>query len=201
LQPAVGIHQLRAGQADPRMRIHECDERLQPSCRNFPALLPAFMEVTGLWRRFRGNRWMARYVALCDPHTDTTEPDWLSGACYIVRREVYERVGGYDADLFPGMYGEDVEWCWRIRRAGWRIAFVPEATVTHLESQSIAPDRLYMMYEGSVKFMDKCCSPAQSFGVRMVASVGVLLRWLRARDRCERATYRRALRLLLAGKR
>ncbi|MCS6846898.1 MAG: glycosyltransferase family 2 protein [Anaerolineae bacterium] len=188
----------QVGLAGPKLVY--ADGRLQPSCRDFPALLPAFMEVTGLWRRFKGNRWMAQHVALCDPHTDVTEPDWLSGACYIVRREVYARVGGYDAELFPVMYGEDVEWCWRIRRAGWRIAFVPQAVVTHLESQSAAPDRLYMMYEGSVKFMDKCCSPARSFGVRMVASAGVLLRWLRARDAHERATYRRALRLLLAGK-
>lgn len=186
------------GLAGPKLVY--ADGRLQPSCRDFPALLPAFMEVTGLWRCFKGNRWMARYVALCDPHTGVTEPDWLSGACYIVRREVYERVGGYDADLFPVMYGEDVEWCWRIRRAGWRIAFVPQAVVTHLESQSAAPDRLYTMYESSIKFMGRWCSPARSFGVRMVASAGVLLRWLRARDGHERATYRRVLRLLLAGK-
>ncbi len=142
---------------------------------------------------------MAQYVALCDPHTAVTEPDWLSGACYIVRRQVYECVGGYDADSFPTMYGEDVEWCWRIRRAGWRIAFVPDAVVTHLESQSAAPDRLYAMYEGSVKFMRKCCSPARSFGVRMVAAAGVLMRWARARNRDERTTYRRVLRLLLSG--
>jgi GT2 family glycosyltransferase len=200
LQTLVGFMDAHPeiGLAGPRLVY--ADGRLQPSCRNFPALLPAFMEVTGLWRSFKGNRWMARRVALCDPHTTVAEPDWLSGACYIVRREVYERIGGYDAELFPTMYGEDVEWCWRIRRAGWRIAFVPDAVITHLESRSAAPDRLYAMYEGSMKFMRKSCSPARAFGVRMVASAGVLLRWLRARDGDERATYRRVLRLLLSGK-
>ena len=189
----------QVGLAGPKLVY--ADGRLQPSCRSFPAPLPTFMEVTGLWRLFKGNRWMARYVALCDPHTDVTEPDWLSGACYILRRDVYERVGGYDADLFPTMYGEDLEWCWRIRRAGWRVAFVPEAVVTHLESRSAASDRLYMMYEGSVKFIDRWCSPAWSFSVRTAASVGVLLRWLRVRDAHERAAYRRILRLLLTGSR
>lgn len=174
------------------------DGRLQPSCRNFPALLPAFMEVTGAWRLFKANRFMARHVALCNRHIEAIEADWLTGACYIVRREVFEQVGGYDADLFPTMYGEDVEWCWRIRHAGWRIMFDPVAVVTHLESQSGAPDRLYAMYEGSVKFMRKSCSPTQNFGVRMIAAVGVALRWLGARDGEERMTYRRALRLLLS---
>lgn len=192
--PTVGL-------AGPKLVY--ADGRLQPSRRNFPAALPAFMEVTGLWRPLcarRGPaRWLARRVALCDPHTEVGEAEWLSGACYIVRREVVEQVGGYDADTFPTMYGEDVEWCWRIRRAGWRIAFDPAAVVTHLESQSPAPDRLYSMYAGSLAFMRKHCSSARAFGVRAVASVGVALRWLRARNREERSLYGRILHLLLSG--
>jgi GT2 family glycosyltransferase len=57
---------------------------------------------------------------------------WVSGACLATRREVWERLGGLDDDYF--MYVEDVDYCWRLRQAGWRVAYLPHPAVTHLEA-------------------------------------------------------------------
>ena len=63
--------------------------------------------------------------------------DWVSGACFLVRRSAFEEVGGFDEAYF--MYAEDVDLCWRLGRAGWRVAYVPAAEVTHL--QGVSTDR------------------------------------------------------------
>jgi GT2 family glycosyltransferase len=60
--------------------------------------------------------------------------DWVSGACLLVRREVFEAVGLLDEGFF--MYYEEVDLCRRARRAGWPCWYVPEAHVVHLVGQS-----------------------------------------------------------------
>ncbi len=61
---------------------------------------------------------------------------WTWGTALITRREAVEEVGTLCEDFF--MYGEDVEWCLRMRRHGWEIWFCPEAEVLHHGSQSSA---------------------------------------------------------------
>lgn len=65
------------------------------------------------------------------PPTGMVEVDWISGALFMVRKEVIARVGGLDAGFF--LYAEDVEWGCRIRDAGWRIAYLPEVSAIHVQ--------------------------------------------------------------------
>jgi GT2 family glycosyltransferase len=60
--------------------------------------------------------------------------DWASGACLAIRREAWDAVGPLDENYF--MYAEDLEWCWRARRAGWEVEVVPAARVTHYKGAS-----------------------------------------------------------------
>ena len=55
--------------------------------------------------------------------------DVVAGAYMLLPRHVYETVGGMDEDFF--MYGEEAEWCWRIRRAGWSVLYCPDTRITH----------------------------------------------------------------------
>ena len=64
--------------------------------------------------------------------------DWVSGACLCVRREVIEQIGGLDENFF--LYFEDVDWCKRMRKAGWQVVYNPCVQVVHLGGQS-QPDR------------------------------------------------------------
>jgi GT2 family glycosyltransferase len=59
----------------------------------------------------------------------TVEVDSLCGAAMVVRREVLDRVGLMDETYF--MYGDDIDWCYRIKHAGWKVYYLPEAEVIH----------------------------------------------------------------------
>jgi GT2 family glycosyltransferase len=67
---------------------------------------------------------------------DSKDADWIPGTAMIARRSAVEEVGTMSEE-FP-MYGEDVEWCWRFKDAGWRIGVVNRFTVTHLGGTSAA---------------------------------------------------------------
>lgn len=65
--------------------------------------------------------------------------DWVSGACLLTRRELLERIGGFDEEFF--LYSEDVDLCARIRAEGASVLFTPEVEITHHRARSVAKDR------------------------------------------------------------
>jgi GT2 family glycosyltransferase len=176
-------------------RLTYADGRLQPSCRNFPGPLTHFLEASGLWQLFRVNRTIGRWHYLCGPHDRVREVDWLTGACLIVRAAAAREVGHYDAELFPGMYGEDLEWCWRMKRAGWRILFDPDALVVHLESQSPLSDRTISMFRAFYAFAARHYSGPRRWSVRAATILALLPKWLLARSAGARSTYANLMRL------
>ena len=109
-----------------------------PSARQFPSLVDAAGHaVLGIFAP--ENRFTRVYQQSHLDHspTGTVAVDWVSGACFVVRRDAFEEVGGFDEAYF--MYAEDVDLCWRLGRAGWRVAYVTGAEVTHL--QGVSTDR------------------------------------------------------------
>jgi N-acetylglucosaminyl-diphospho-decaprenol L-rhamnosyltransferase len=109
-----------------------------PSARQFPGLVDAAGHaLLGIFAP--DNRFTRSYqkadLGGAGPGTEVV--DWVSGACFLVRRAAFEQVGGFDEAYF--MYAEDVDLCWRLGRAGWRVAYVPAAEVTHL--QGVSTDR------------------------------------------------------------
>ncbi|NCO36779.1 MAG: hypothetical protein AUJ92_09300 [Armatimonadetes bacterium CG2_30_59_28] len=106
------------------------DGSLQLSCRSYPGIGAGLFRNTPLGRLFPNNRWTRQYLmADCD-HNEARSADWLSGACLMVRREMIDDVGLLDEDYF--MYCEDVDWCYRMERRGWRKVYFPEAEVIHV---------------------------------------------------------------------
>ncbi len=85
----------------------------------------------------RGFNRLLRGRYLHDWDTNTIqEVDWVSGACLMVRRAAIEQAGPLDEAMF--MYFEDNEWCLRIRRAGWKVYYDPQAAIMHIGGQSLA---------------------------------------------------------------
>ena len=80
------------------------------------------------------NRALRRYVVTLSMPDAAQECDWVSGASFIVRRQVLHDIGGFDEGYF--LYFEEVDFCLRARKAGWQVWFVPESRVTHLEGAS-----------------------------------------------------------------
>ena len=119
------------------------DGSTQSSRRRFPTAWTPLFESTILEEWMPGNRWVRRY-RMCDAKRDGFGQiefvDWVVGAALMVKREAVEQAGGFCEAFF--LYGEELEWCYRIRRHGWQIGYVPNAEVRHHEAASTSQDRL-----------------------------------------------------------
>ncbi|HEX6290520.1 MAG TPA: glycosyltransferase family 2 protein [Herpetosiphonaceae bacterium] len=89
--------------------------------------------------------------------------DWVAGTCMVVRRDAYEAVGGLDERFF--LYFEDVDWGWRLRRAGWPVIFLPAVTITHIGGGTVG-SRAVAHYDRSlVRLYAKYYGPVVTAGV------------------------------------
>jgi GT2 family glycosyltransferase len=109
------------------------DGTVQSSRRRFPTLTTAFFESTWL-EPIAPRRVLARYTVQDRPDDEIQDVDWVMGACMLAPQEVVQRVGGLDEAYF--MYSEELDWCRRIKDAGWRVVYFPEARVIHYVGQS-----------------------------------------------------------------
>jgi N-acetylglucosaminyl-diphospho-decaprenol L-rhamnosyltransferase len=110
------------------------DGSLQPSRRRFPTFATALLESTVFQEWWPENRTLRRYY-MADTADDAVQPvDWVVGACLLVRRQAYEQVGGLDEGYF--MYSEELDWCKRLKAAGWEVVYLPSATIIHHEGKS-----------------------------------------------------------------
>jgi len=125
--------------SDPTIGIAGCkllfeDRTLQTSSSRFPSIRLAILEDLMLYkllpRRLQGELLLGGYW----PHDHARDVDCVWGAAMLVRREVFERTGGFDEQIF--MYGEDIEWCMRVRDSGWRVRFNPDCRIIHLNHKS-----------------------------------------------------------------
>ena len=84
------------------------------------------------------------------------EVDWTSGACMCVRTKVYKECGGLDASFFAHM--EEIDLCWRMRNAGWKLACIPQSTVYHLGGGSLSyesPRKTYLNHRNNLLMIHK----------------------------------------------
>jgi len=132
----------------------------------------------------------ARHVGSFD-HASVREADWLSGAALLVRREAAEQVGLFDEAFF--MFGEEVDWLTRFRRAGWKVYFDPAAEVVHVGGASHG-GRLYVEnLRGHLRWFAKHRGPKEAERARLILLWGVRLRALRGEP------YREGARFLASG--
>lgn len=89
-------------------------------------------------------------------YNDTADIFWASGAAFVVRRKAYIASGGLDTSFFAHM--EEIDLCWRLHNAGWRIAVVPTASVRHLGGGSLPmgnPRKTYLNFRNCLLMMHK----------------------------------------------
>ncbi|MFP4343200.1 MAG: glycosyltransferase family 2 protein [Anaerolineales bacterium] len=108
------------------------DGSLDLACRrSFPSPEVSLYRLLGLSRLFPRSRLFGRYnLTYLDPDK-VAEVDAVVGAYMLVRREAIEQVGLLDEAFF--MYGEDLDWAYRIKEAGWKVFYYPEVTVLHVK--------------------------------------------------------------------
>jgi len=128
-------------------QLVDLDGKVEESCGFFPT--PKAILLTKLRRSKLLGSWFKNSRASILVPQRTQEVDWVTGACLMTRREAFEEIGLLDEEMF--MYFEDDDWCYRIKKAGWRVYFTPEATVIHKRGVSLdqVPDRMIYEYRKS----------------------------------------------------
>ena len=105
--------------------------RRQRSAHVFPS---AVSELEGAARLGPLSRMVGRRAIDLEASEVSCECDWVSGACFAVRRDLLDEIGGLDEGYF--LYFEETDFCWRARRAGWACWYVPEVRVVHREGSA-----------------------------------------------------------------
>jgi GT2 family glycosyltransferase len=121
-------------------RVELENGKLDLACRRlFPTPERSFYRMTLLSRLFPRSRRFGQYNLTYLDEYEETDIDQPCGAFMMVRREVTDQVGLLDERYF--MYGEDTDWAYRIKGAGWRITYVPRTKVRHMKRASSRQDR------------------------------------------------------------
>jgi GT2 family glycosyltransferase len=111
-------------------RILDDDGSLQLSCRRFPTFSIAFFNRYSLLTRLLPrNPFSTHYLMTDFDHSHTAEVDWLSLACWMVPRRLFDEVGFLDEGYF--LYSEDVDFCQRVNRSGRKVVYFPQASMVH----------------------------------------------------------------------
>lgn len=164
-----------AGAVGPR--LEGPDGRLQHTCHPFPSLWLTLVAQLGLHRLLPGTHAFGAYDMTWWAHDEPRRVGWLSGACIALRREVWERLGGLDEGYF--MYSEDVDWCYRLSRAGYERWYLPQARVIHHEAASWASaprERILTSHRANFRFFGKNYGHMSELCVRCLVAAGALLR-------------------------
>jgi len=153
-----------AGAVGPKLLNSDGSIQLQAR-RGFPSPLNSFFYFSGLSKLFPKNKAIGAYLLTYLDDKTVTEVDSLCGAAMMVRREVIGEVGLMDESYF--MYGDDIDWCYRIKQAGWKVYYLPEAEVIHYGGRGGSRRRSYRniveFYRAMAIFYKKHYSPGHNF--------------------------------------
>lgn len=135
---------------------------IQRNCRTFPSPFGTFFgRASFLTKISPNNPWSSKNLLSDWDYNSVKEIDWASGAALMVRREVIEQVGVLDDKNFF-IYWEDTDWCKRIRDAGWKIMFIPDAEIIHLTGQGggkrglwLSNIMIYQMHKSAYNYFKK----------------------------------------------
>jgi hypothetical protein len=129
-----------AGAAGPKLLNSDGSIQFQAR-RGFPSPLNSLFYFSGLSKLFPNNKSIGGYLLSYLDDRATVEVDSLCGAAMIVKRDIIDKVGLMDESYF--MYGDDIDWCYRIKQAGWKVYYFPEAEVIHYGGRGGSRRRSY----------------------------------------------------------
>ncbi|NOT96501.1 MAG: glycosyltransferase family 2 protein [Nitrospira sp.] len=134
---------------------------LNQTCFPFPSIRDHLFYST-LFHRVAPSIQAAAAATQAVDCTQSQDVDWANGACLMVRRSLFEQLGGLDESFF--MYFEDADLCRRLRQQGYRVRHLAEAAIVHLIGRSSGRDRdaLQLVWEFSrIRYVEKHFSPVK----------------------------------------
>lgn len=115
----------------------------QVSYRKFPSLTREYLRsilLAKAYHRIAPLRSVLEPLVHGQGPNDRRSVDWVSGACLMTRKEVFDQIGMLDERFF--MFCEEIDWCYRARQAGWDIQYIPDVSVIHYGGESSKHHRL-----------------------------------------------------------
>ncbi len=154
------------------------DRTLQLACRrSIPSPGVAFFRLTGLSKLFPNSKMMAEYnLTYLDPDKPH-QVDAVSGAFLMIRRKVIDSIGTLDERFF--MYGEELDWCLRTKKAGWKVMYYPDAEIGHYKgecSRSNSRKAAFEFHRSMYLFYKKHFADDYNPIINMVIYAGILLK-------------------------
>ena len=146
--------------------------------RKFPDPVNSFFRVTGLSLLFPKNRIISGYNLTHLPVNEVTEVDSVMGAFLMINREVMNKIGLLDERFF--MYGEDLDWCWRVKEAGYKVMYYPKTSIVHYKgsaSKKASTRSLYEFHRAMALFFDKHYKNKYLFLTRRLVYLGIWTRF------------------------
>jgi GT2 family glycosyltransferase len=137
-------------------RVLNPDRTLQPTCFMFPSILNMLLSTTYLYKLFPKSKFFGRERMTWWDRRDEREVDVVTGCFMLVRHEAIKQVGMMDEQYF--VYGEETDWCYLFKKAGWKVVFAPVGEVVHFGGQStekIRGEMLVQLRLSILKFMGK----------------------------------------------
>ena len=168
-------------------KLLNTDGSLQHNGRPFPTPLREFIGHSGL-RRLNRRAYDRKYEYGRDDFDVECETDQVSGACMMVPRRVMDQVGMLDEDFF--MFYEEIEWCWRIHQAGYKVIYLPEARVTHHWMGSVRQQNRAMtaqLFRSALVYYRKTARPGARLAMLGVVGMGLAKNEIAASGRRDQA--------------
>jgi hypothetical protein len=167
---------LQAGIAGPKLMM--ADGRLDLACRrSFPTPEVSFYRLSGLGRLFPKSKRFGRYnLTYLDPD-QVAEVDSVVGAFMMIRGETLEEVGYLDEEFF--LYGEDLDFAYRAKKAGWKVYYYPQVTVLHYKRRSSSQNRKraqHEFYRAMHLFYRKHYAKTTPLWLHCLVMAGIILR-------------------------
>jgi len=168
-----------AGAAGAQLRYP--DGSFQHSAFRFPTLVQILLDFFPLHHRLIHSWVNGRYPRAWYERGEPFEIDHPLGAAMMVRREAIQKIGLLDERFF--MYCEEIDWCWRMKRAGWRVYCVPRAVVIHHEAQSahqFRDEMFVQLWRSRVRLFQKHYPPSFRWAARQLVWLGTGAEMMRA---------------------
>ena len=151
------------------------DGSFQYQCRrSFPTISSSLFYFLRLHRLFPRKKRFGQYLMTHRDNDETGEVDSVSGCCIMVRREVIEQVGILDENFI--MYGDDLDWCYRMKQASWKVFYVPDYQIVHFGGQSsrkLSRKCIVLFYRAMTIFYRKHYALKHSFIINYLVYAGI----------------------------
>jgi len=158
------------------VRVHHPDDTLQLTCFAEPTITNVVLQILGL-HRLRRPAWFGRDRMRWWSRDTVRDVDVVTGCYFMVRPDTMRDVGLFDEQFF--FYGEETDWCRRIRARGWAVRFMPVGTIIHhggASADMLDADRGVLLGDGIVRFHRKHAGVASAAIVWGLLFVGNIAR-------------------------